>query len=206
MVEKVKSLEKHLDIMSHINLKMESLQVKIEELEKWMNMEKSVPSSLPTVKSYDIRLHTLAMNECQELAPRFEEKERQSLIGMMDVYEKSIYDVQRYLQCPKINFIDEHPVSFAFFQELEDKYEMIKEEVQVKEVISKDDIQEFLVKSSMEFSHYTAFVHRFVINMEKFKECNLSLDVKKEHMFNSREQRILTQHEAWSKYFQNKGG
>ena len=106
---------------------------------------------------------------------------------MMDVYEKSIYDVQRYLQCPKINFRDEHPVSFSLFQKLKDKYEMIKAKVQAKEVISKDDIQKFLVKSSMEFSHYTNFVHKFVVDMEKFKECNLSLDVKKEHIFNSRE-------------------
>ena len=192
--------------MSQINLKMESLQVKIEELDKWRNMEKSVPSSLPTVKYYYIRLHTLATNECQELASKFEEKVRQSLAGMMDVYEKSIYDVQRYIQWPEINFRDEHSISFAFFQELKDKYEMTKVEVQAKEVISKDDIQEFLVKSSMEFSHYTTFVHKFVVDMEKFKECNLTLDVKKEHIFNSREQRILTQHEAWSKYFQNKGG
>jgi hypothetical protein len=124
----------------------------------------------------------------------------------MDVYDKSVYDVQRYLQWIKINFRDEHPNSFAFFQELEDKYEMTKAEVQVKEVISKDGIQELLVKLSKEFSHYIAFVHKFMVDMEKFKECNLTLDVKKENIFNSREQRILTQHEAWSKYYQNKGG
>ena len=80
---------------------------------------------------------------------------------------------------------------------------MIKVKVQAKEVISKDDIQEFLVKPSIEFSHYIAFVHKFVVDMENLKECNLSLDVKKAHIFNSREKRILTQHEAWSKYFQN---
>ena len=43
---------------------MESPQDKIEELEKWRNMEKNVPSNLPIVKPYDIRLHTLASNEC----------------------------------------------------------------------------------------------------------------------------------------------
>jgi hypothetical protein len=48
---------------------------------------------------------------------------------MMDIYDKSVYDVQRYLQWPKINFRDEYPISFAFFQELEDKYEMTKVEV-----------------------------------------------------------------------------
>jgi hypothetical protein len=169
-------------------------------------MEKNVPSSLPIVKDYDIRLHTLATNEYQELASKFEEKVRQSLARMMDVYDKSIYDVQIYIQWPEINFRDENPIYFAFFQELEDKYEMTKVEVQAKEVISKDDIQEFLIKPSMEFSHYTYFVHKFVVFMEKFKECNLTLDVKKEHIFNSQDQRILTQHDAWRKYFQNKGG
>ena len=83
---------------------------------------------------------------------------------------------------------------------------MTKVEVQVQEVISKDGIQEFLVKSSKEFSYYTTFVHKFVVEKEKFKDCNLTLDVKKEHILKSREKRILTQHEAWSKYFQNKGG
>ena len=146
------------------------------------------------------------MNECQELASKFEEKTRKNLIGMMELYEKSIYDVQRYIQWPEINFKYEHPVSFSFFQELEDKYEMIKVEVQVKEVISKEDIQEFLVKPSMEYSHFTTFVHKFVTNMENFKECNISLHVNKEHIFNSWEERILTRNEAWSKYFQKKGG
>ena len=83
---------------------------------------------------------------------------------------------------------------------------MIKEYFQAKEAISKDDIQEFFVKPPMECSHYTTFVHKFVVDMEKLKELNLTLDVKKEDIFNSREQRILNQHEAWSKYFQNKGG
>ena len=97
----------------------------------------------------------------------------------MDVYDKLVYNVQRYLQWLEINFKYEHPISFSFFQEIEDKYEMNKAEVQVKEVISKDDIQEFLVKPSKDFSHYTAFVHKFVVDMEKLKECNLTLDVKK---------------------------
>ena len=71
MAEKVKSLEKHPEIVSQINLKMESLQTKIEDLEKWRNMEKNVPCGLPMVKTYDIRLHTLATNKCQELASKF---------------------------------------------------------------------------------------------------------------------------------------
>ena len=64
MAEKVKALEKHLKIVSQINLKIESLQIKIEELNRWRNMEKSVLSILPTVNTYDIRLHIVATNEC----------------------------------------------------------------------------------------------------------------------------------------------
>ena len=61
-------------------------------------MEKSVQSDLPTFKAYDIKLHTLATNECQELASKFEERARKSLVGMMDVYDKLVQDVQKYLQ------------------------------------------------------------------------------------------------------------
>ena len=39
---------------------MESLQTKIQEIQKWRNVEKSVSSSLPIVKSHDIRLHTIS--------------------------------------------------------------------------------------------------------------------------------------------------
>ena len=53
---------------------MESLWIKVEELDKWRNMEKTVPSGLLGIKGYDIRLHTLATNECQELASMFVEK------------------------------------------------------------------------------------------------------------------------------------
>lgn len=71
MDEKLKDLEKHIEVVSYINLKMESLLAKIEELEKWRNTKKNVPSSLPVVKYFDIRLHTLATNGCQELASKF---------------------------------------------------------------------------------------------------------------------------------------
>ena len=53
MSKKVKALERHPEILSQINLKMQSLQSKIEDLDKWTNMVKNVPSSLPTVKAYD---------------------------------------------------------------------------------------------------------------------------------------------------------
>ena len=76
----------------------------------------------------------------------------------------------------------------------------------MKEVISKEDSQAFFIKFSMEYSHHTTFMHNFEIEMEKFKECNLVLDINKALTFNSREETILTQHEAWRKYFQKKGG
>ena len=81
------------------------------------------------------------MSECQELASKFEEKARQNLAGMMELYEKSIYDVQKYIKWLEINFRDEHLVSFAFFEEIKDRYEKVKVEVQEKKVISKEDIQ-----------------------------------------------------------------
>ena len=124
---------------------------------------------------------------------------------MMELYEKSMYDIQRYIQWPEINFEDEHIVPYALFQQLEDNQEKIKAEVRAKEVILKEDIQELLVKPSMEYSHYTTFVHNFVLIMEEYKKCNIDLDVKKSHIFNSREEKILAQHEAWSKHFRKKG-
>jgi hypothetical protein len=56
-------------------------------------MEKNVPSILPVIKIYDISLHTLATSECQDLDSRFEENAKQNLAGMMELYEKSIYDI-----------------------------------------------------------------------------------------------------------------
>ena len=40
MADKVNVLEKHLKIVPQTNLKMESLQVNIEELDKWRSIEK----------------------------------------------------------------------------------------------------------------------------------------------------------------------
>ena len=132
MEDKIKALEKHFEIASQINQKMESLQIKVEELDKWKNMEKIVPSGLPGIKAYDIRLHTLATNECQEMASKFEEKVKQSLAGMMNVYGESVHDIQKYIKWPEINFQDEHPIPFAFFQKIGDAYESVKAEVQSK--------------------------------------------------------------------------
>ena len=64
MVVMLKYMEKHLEVASQIHRSMESLQVKIEELEEWRSSEKNVPNGLPAPKSYDIRLHTLATHEC----------------------------------------------------------------------------------------------------------------------------------------------
>ena len=93
MANKMKMVEKHLEFVSQTNQRMRSLQIKIEDLVKWRSMEKNVPSSLPMIKSYDINFDTLATTKCQDLASRFEENARQNLARMMELYEKSIYDI-----------------------------------------------------------------------------------------------------------------
>ena len=115
MTDKVKMVEKHLKIISQSYQRRRDLQAKMELLEEWRNKEKNVPSILLVIKSYDISVHTLATTECQDLASRFEENARNDLAWMMDLYEKSIYDIQRYIQWPEINLEDEHPVPYAFF-------------------------------------------------------------------------------------------
>ena len=45
MANKVKMVEKHLEIVSQVNQKMRFMQVKIEYLDKWRSMEKMFPVS-----------------------------------------------------------------------------------------------------------------------------------------------------------------
>ena len=106
---------------------------------------------------------------------------------------------------PKINFEEEHPVPYNLFKKIEGDFENVKVEVQAKEEFPKEDIQELLVKPSMEYSHYSTFLHKFVINMEEYRKCKIALDVKKPHIFNSREEKILSQHKEWSEHFHKKG-
>ena len=75
----------------------------------------------------------------------------------------------------------------------------------MKKEFSVEDIQELLIKTSMEYSHYIAFVQKSVISMEEYRKCNIALDVKKAHIFNSKEEKILLQHEAWNKHLCKKG-
>ena len=90
MVDKVKMIEKHLDIVSQTHQRMRNLQEKIIELDRWRSTEKNIPSSLPTIKSYDITVYSMATEECQDLASRFEENARKDLVGMMDLYKIQI--------------------------------------------------------------------------------------------------------------------
>ena len=52
---------------------------------------------------------------------------------MMDLYENFIFDIQRYIQWPEINFKDEHPVPYALFKQLEDDFGKVKADDQAKE-------------------------------------------------------------------------
>ena len=85
MADKMKMVEKHLEIVSQTNQRMRSLQAKIEDLDGWRSMEKNVPNILLVIKIYDISVHTLATTEWQDLASKFEEKSIQNLAGMMDL-------------------------------------------------------------------------------------------------------------------------
>ena len=84
------------------------------------------------------------------------------------------------------------------FEEIKKDFERVKVEVQAKKEFSVEDIQELLVKLSMEYSHYTTFVQKFVISMEEYQKWNIALDIKKAHIFNSKEENIFlnTKHGA----------
>jgi hypothetical protein len=73
MADKVKMIEKHLEIVSHTYQRMRDLQAKILQLEEWRSTEKNIPSSLPMIKIYDITVYSMVTEECQDLASRFEE-------------------------------------------------------------------------------------------------------------------------------------
>ena len=90
------------------------------------------------------------------------------------------------------------------FEEIEKDFERVKAKVQTKKEFSIEDIQELLVKPSMDYSHYTTFLQNFVISMEEYWKCNIALDIKKAHIFNLKEENILLKYEAWSKHFRKK--
>ena len=146
MVDKVKMIEKHLDIVSQTYQRMRNLQEKIIELDEWRSTKKDIPSSFPSVKSYDIIVYSMATKECQDLASRFKENARKDPTGMTDLYEKFTYDIQRYVQWPEINFKEDHPVPITVFEKNEKDFEKVKVEVQVKKEFLMEDIQELLVK------------------------------------------------------------
>ena len=145
MNDKVKMIKKHLEIVSQTYQRMRDLQAKIIELEELRSIEKDIPSSLPMVKSYDIMVYSMATTEYLDLASRFEENARKDLAGMMDLYEKSTYDIQRYIQWPEINFKEGHPVPYTLFKQIDSDFEKVKVEVQAKEEFSKEDIKSSLL-------------------------------------------------------------
>jgi hypothetical protein len=74
----------------------------------------------------------MATEECQDLASRFKENARKDLPGVMDLYEKSTYDIQRYVQWPEISFEEDHLVPITIFEKIEKDFEKVKAEVEVK--------------------------------------------------------------------------
>ena len=73
MSDKVKMVEKHLEIVSQTCQRMRDLQEKIVELEEWRSTKTNIPSRLPMIKSYNITMHSMSTTKCQDLASRFEE-------------------------------------------------------------------------------------------------------------------------------------
>ena len=124
----------------------------------------------------------------------------------MKIYTSNIQEMQKNVQWPKIDLQQEKPMTFSFFQNLENEYEAIKVEVQVKDMIFMEEIQKFLIQPEKEVTKFNDFIRIFKEEIEDFRECHLKLDIKKEYVFNSREQQINAQHEAWSKHMKNKGG
>ena len=121
MADKLKMIEKHLDIVSQTHQRMRNLQENIIKLDEWKSTKKDIPNSLPLVKIYDITVYSMATKECEDLASRFGENSRKDLVGMMDLYEKTTYDIQRYIQWPEINFEEDHPVPIAVFERSEER-------------------------------------------------------------------------------------
>ena len=97
MADKVKMVETYLNIVSPTHQRMRNLQEKIIELEGWRSTKKNIPSSLPIVKIYDFTVYYMATKECQDLTSQFKENDRKDLAGIMDLYGKSTYDIQRYI-------------------------------------------------------------------------------------------------------------
>ena len=73
-------------------------------------------------------------------------------------------------------------------------------------MISMEEIQKFLIKSTKEVTKFNEFIRILKKEMEIFKECRLKFNIKKEYVFNAREQQIIAQHEAWIKHMKNIGG
>lgn len=95
MVDIIEALEIYPENASQMVQKIESLRVKIYELDRWRNIEKNDPGGLLGIKSYDIRLHTLVTNACQELASKFKEKVQKRLIVIIKVYTELLKRFKR---------------------------------------------------------------------------------------------------------------
>jgi exonuclease VII small subunit len=76
----------------------------------------------------------------------------------------------------------------------------------VKDMISMEEIKKFLIKLEKEVTKFNDFIRIFKEEMDIFNECFLKLDIKKQYVFNAREQQINAQHKAWGKHMKNKGG
>ena len=63
----------------------------------------------------------------------------------MKIYTSNIQEMQRNVQWLEIDLQQEKPMTFSFFEKLENEYEAIKVEVRVNDMISMEAIQKFLI-------------------------------------------------------------
>ena len=63
MDNKVKMIGKRLNIISQTHQRIRNIQENIIELDGWRTTKKDIPSSLPSVKSYDITVYSMDTKE-----------------------------------------------------------------------------------------------------------------------------------------------
>ena len=88
----------------------------------------------------------------------------------MKIYTSNIQEMQTNVQWSEINLQQEKPITFSFFQKLENEYEAIKAEVRPKDMISMEE---------KEVTKFNDSIRIFKEEMDIFKECHLKLDIKK---------------------------
>lgn len=79
----------------------------------------------------------------------------------MKIYISNIQEMQRNVQWPEIDLQQDQQMTFSFSEKLEKEYEIIKAEIRVKDMISMEEIQKFLMKLAKEVTKSNDFFRIF---------------------------------------------